>query len=65
MRRLLPVLSSLVALALLAGCSGDGDSAEPSVVQLGDESRVGLQHPPPERLGLRVAVTLPVSVPQR
>jgi polysaccharide biosynthesis protein PslG len=29
-RRLLPVLTSLVAVALLAGCSADGDSAGPS-----------------------------------
>lgn len=30
MRRILPVLSSLVAVALLAGCSGDSESATPS-----------------------------------
>ncbi len=65
MRRLLPVLSSLVALALLAGCSGDGDSAEPSVSSSPTSPASASSNPPPERLGLRVAVTIPVSVPQR
>lgn len=30
MRRTLPVLSAVIAIALLAGCSGDGDAADPT-----------------------------------